>query len=89
MATPPLPCRPGCGACCIAPSINSPLPGMPRGKPAGVPCVNLDDGNRCTLFGRPERPAFCIGLQPSMEMCGNSRDAALTWLVDLEHRTKP
>jgi Fe-S-cluster containining protein len=26
-------CRVGCGACCIAPSISSPLPGMPRGKP--------------------------------------------------------
>ncbi|MCF5019628.1 YkgJ family cysteine cluster protein, partial [Pseudomonas lactis] len=27
-------CREGCGACCIAPSISSPLPGMPQGKPA-------------------------------------------------------
>lgn len=25
-------CRPGCGACCIAPSITSPIPGMPHGK---------------------------------------------------------
>lgn len=25
-------CRPGCGACCIAPSISSPIPGMPEGK---------------------------------------------------------
>lgn len=30
-------CRPGCGACCIAPSISSPIPGMPEGKAAGVP----------------------------------------------------
>ncbi|ENR9132482.1 TPA: YkgJ family cysteine cluster protein, partial [Shigella flexneri] len=22
-------CRPGCGACCTAPSISSPIPGMP------------------------------------------------------------
>ncbi|EQA7518310.1 YkgJ family cysteine cluster protein, partial [Shigella flexneri] len=22
-------CRPGCGACCTAPSIFSPIPGMP------------------------------------------------------------
>ncbi|MDW3636530.1 YkgJ family cysteine cluster protein, partial [Vibrio sp. Vb0667] len=22
-------CRLGCGACCIAPSISSPIPGMP------------------------------------------------------------
>ena len=28
-------CRPGCGACCIAPSITSPIPGMPDGKPVG------------------------------------------------------
>ncbi|HNV09555.1 MAG TPA: YkgJ family cysteine cluster protein, partial [Dokdonella sp.] len=27
-------CRSGCGACCIAPSISSPIPGMPNGKPA-------------------------------------------------------
>lgn len=23
-------CRSGCGACCIAPSISSPIPGMPE-----------------------------------------------------------
>ena len=34
-------CRIGCGACCIAPSISSPIPGMPDGKPAGVRCVQL------------------------------------------------
>ena len=28
-------CREGCGACCIAPSIASSIPGMPDGKPAG------------------------------------------------------
>ncbi|MBF7801077.1 YkgJ family cysteine cluster protein, partial [Klebsiella pneumoniae] len=27
-------CRTDCGACCIAPSISSPIPGMPQGKPA-------------------------------------------------------
>ena len=49
-------CRPGCGACCIAPSISSPIPGMPRGKPAGVRCVQLDDANRCRIFGDAARP---------------------------------
>ncbi|MDP4734972.1 MAG: YkgJ family cysteine cluster protein, partial [Limnohabitans sp.] len=24
-----LTCRPGCAACCTAPSISSPIPGMP------------------------------------------------------------
>jgi len=82
-------CRPHCAACCIAPSITSPLPGMPHGKPAGVPCVQLDEELRCKVFGRPERPAFCIGLQPSVEMCGASRDEALAWLARLERVTRP
>ncbi|MFZ3018091.1 MAG: YkgJ family cysteine cluster protein [Gallionella sp.] len=82
-------CREGCGACCIAPSITSTLPGMPHGKPAGVPCVQLDDELRCKAFGQPERPAFCVGLQPSAEMCGESREAAMIWLTQLEQATKP
>ena len=44
-------CRAGCGACCTAPSISSPIPGMPHGKPAGVRCVQLSDDNLCLLFG--------------------------------------
>lgn len=82
-------CRPGCGACCIAPSITSPIPGMPHGKPAGVRCVQLDESNGCRIFGRPERPAFCAGLQPSADMCGASPAAAMTWLLDLERATAP
>lgn len=82
-------CRSGCGACCIAPSITSPIPGMPEGKPAGVRCVQLDEDNRCRLFGRPERPAFCAGLQPSAEMCGGSREQAIAWLGRLERQTAP
>lgn len=82
-------CRPGCGACCIAPSITSPLPGMPGGKPAGVRCVHLDAENRCVLFGQAQRPTFCVGLQPSREMCGDSRAAALAWLADMEALTRP
>ena len=82
-------CRSGCGACCIAPSITSPLPGMPQGKPAGVPCVQLMPDMRCAVFGRPERPAFCGGLQASAEMCGTSREAALVWLTQLDQATAP
>ncbi len=62
---------------------------MPQGKPAGVRCIQLDDDERCRLFGRPERPAVCAGLQPSDEMCGTSREAALQWLDHLETRTAP
>ncbi|WP_454828255.1 YkgJ family cysteine cluster protein [Pseudoxanthomonas wuyuanensis] len=89
------PCRTGCGACCIAPSITSPIPGapgtpgMPQGKPAGVPCVQLDADYRCKLFGRPERPAFCASLQPGAEMCGASRADAMAFLVELESLTRP
>jgi Fe-S-cluster containining protein len=82
-------CRPGCGACCTAPSITSPLPGMPQGKPAGVPCVQLDEQMRCKVFGQPSRPAFCGGLQPSAEMCSGSREQAITWLTRLEQATRP
>ncbi|WP_338009785.1 YkgJ family cysteine cluster protein [Methylococcus capsulatus] len=82
-------CRPGCGACCIAISISSPIPGMPRGKPAGVPCVQLRDDMECAIFGRPERPACCSGLRPSDEMCGGDRSHAMTWLARLEQATLP
>lgn len=85
--TPGVACRPGCGACCIAPSISSPIPGMPDGKPAGVGCAQLDPAGRCRIHGRPERPAVCRRLAPSAEMCGDSRDHALAWLARLEQAT--
>jgi uncharacterized protein len=62
---------------------------MPDGKPAGVRCVQLDEENRCRIFGQPGRPAFCAGLQASAEMCGGSREHALLWLGDLERLTAP
>lgn len=82
-------CRGGCGACCIAPSITSMLPGMPSGKPAGVACAQLQADFSCAVFDRPERPAFCAGLRPSLEMCGASRHEALRWLSCLEVATTP
>jgi Fe-S-cluster containining protein len=83
------PCRSGCGACCIAPSITTPLPGMPNGKPAGVPCAQLDEHFRCRLFGQPGRPAFCASLAPAPDMCGNSQADALDILNRLERLTRP
>jgi uncharacterized protein len=82
-------CRAGCAACCIAPSISSPIPGMPGGKPAGVRCAQLSGDNRCLLFGLPERPAVCVGLQPSAEMCQETAEEAYTGLVELELATRP
>lgn len=82
-------CRPGCAACCIAPSISSPIPSLPGGKPAGLPCPQLDQDLLCRLFGQKERPACCSGLKPSPEMCGDDRQQALAWLRDLEDATLP
>jgi Fe-S-cluster containining protein len=82
-------CRSQCGACCIAPSISSPIPGMPHGKPAGVPCVQLLPDYRCALYGKPERPAVCVSLCPTNEMCGNRREDAMNYLTALEKVTLP
>lgn len=80
-------CRKGCGACCIAPSISSAIPGMPKGKPAGVRCVQLSEENLCKIFGSSLRPAVCSSLKPSQEMCGSSDEAAMEYLMMLERET--
>lgn len=82
-------CRAGCGACCIALSISSPIPGMPHGKPPGMPCVQLTDDLRCAIFGQPGRPAVCAALRPEREMCGDDRAHALRWIAALEQATAP
>lgn len=82
-------CRAGCGACCIALSISSPIPGMPQGKPAGVRCLQLTADNRCAIFGHPDRPAVCGRLRPLPEMCGSSAAEALANIARLEAVTRP
>lgn len=82
-------CRPGCGACCIAPSISTPLPGQPAGKPAGVRCAQLTEDLRCAIFNQPERPSCCSGLKASEDMCGNTQAEALAYLSWLEMSTQP
>lgn len=82
-------CRSDCGACCTAPSISSPIPGMPEGKPANTRCVQLSDTNLCMIFGLPLRPKVCSGLQPTAEMCGSTRQQAITYLLELEALTAP
>jgi hypothetical protein len=62
---------------------------MPEGKPAGLRCVQLSDDNRCLIFGKPERPAVCVSLRPLAEMCGDSAQAAMIYLSDLEYKTSP
>ena len=82
-------CRSDCGACCTAPSISSPIPGMPQGKPANTRCGQLSDSNLCMIFGSPLRPKVCSGLQPGAEMCGSTRQQAITYLLELEALTAP
>ncbi|WP_159881475.1 YkgJ family cysteine cluster protein [Paenibacillus puerhi] len=82
-------CRPGCGACCTVISISSPIPGMPEGKPAGIPCLHLTAGNRCGLYGQPGRPEVCSSLRPSEDMCGSSDEEAYAILKMWEEMTKP
>jgi len=62
---------------------------MPHGKPAGVACVQLLPDLRCALFGKPERPAFCVSLRPSEDMCGATREDALARLGAMERATAP
>lgn len=60
---------------------------MPHGKPAGVRCVQLDEAERCRLFGDPRRPAVCASLRPALEMCGTDRAQAMKYLTELEAMT--
>lgn len=65
---------------------------MPQGKPAGVPCVQLDEHLRCKIFGLPDRPAVCRQLPASVQMCGPQDDGGLfahRYLMRLEALTRP
>ncbi|OEF96352.1 YkgJ family cysteine cluster protein [Desulfuribacillus alkaliarsenatis] len=82
-------CRENCGACCIAITISSPMPGLPEGKEAGVRCPHLTIDKKCKIFNLPERPKVCNDLKPSEEMCGESFEDALAYLRYLEQETMP
>ena len=77
-------CRAGCGACCIAISISSRIPGMPDGKPAGVRCVHLLNNGLCGIFGKPERPKVCSDFTAEKAICGNTREEAIHNIAQLE-----
>ncbi|RTR27035.1 YkgJ family cysteine cluster protein [Shewanella atlantica] len=80
-------CRLGCGACCIAPSITSPIPGMPEGKAAGERCVQLSEDNLCKIFGSNERPDVCSSFSATFDVCGKSNNEALRLIAFLESQT--
>lgn len=77
----------GCGACCIAPSISSPIPGMPNGKEAGERCIHLTESYTCGIFHDPRRPKVCADFQADPEVCGSHREQALMLLIELEQLT--
>lgn len=83
----PMTCRLGCGACCIAPSISSPIPGMPQGKKAGERCIQLDENNLCKLFGDESRPKVCSDFSASIDVCGSNDEQALFLITELEQMT--
>jgi hypothetical protein len=62
---------------------------MPKGKPAGVRCVQLTTELGCALFGDPRRPVVCGSLQAAVEMCGEVREHALVFLRALDLATTP
>jgi len=77
-------CRSNCGACCIYPSISSPIPGMPNGKPAGVRCIQLADDLSCKIFNSSERPKVCGGFKAEKIICGDSAQEACEIIASLE-----
>lgn len=83
-------CRPNCGACCIAPSISSPLPNMPNGKPAGVPCVNLhSETSECLVWGDIEYPDVCRNFKAIKDVCGENGQDAVELITLWEYQTQP
>ena len=87
MNTQSMACRLGCGACCIAPSISSPIPGMPDGKKAGERCIQLDNNNLCKLFGDKSRPKVCSDFSATKDVCGETNAQALHLITELEQLT--
>ncbi len=81
-------CRSGCGACCIALSISSPIPGMPGGKPAGIRCIHLLGDYRCDIWDSPEKPKVCSDFKAEPEFCGCDREEAMKILTLLSDSTQ-
>ena len=82
-------CRENCGACCIALSISSPMPGMPEGKPAGVRCIHLQDDYRCAIYNDPAKPKACSEFNAEPDFCGSKREEAMKILVSLSDPPTP
>ena len=76
-------CRENCGACCIALSISSPMPGMSDGKPSGIRCIHLSDDFKCAIYNDPLKPKVCNEFKAEREFCGYNREEAMMILGSL------
>ncbi|MCX6253067.1 MAG: YkgJ family cysteine cluster protein [Bacteroidia bacterium] len=76
-------CRSGCGACCIALSISSPIPGMQEGKSAGTRCIHLLDDYQCSIYNESDKPDVCTDFKAEPEFCGSDREEAMRILLSL------
>lgn len=81
--TSPMKCRSDCGACCIALSISSTIPGLPEGKPAGVKCIHLLDDYKCSIYTNQGKPKVCDDFKAGPEFCGSTREEAMNILFSL------
>jgi uncharacterized protein len=58
---------------------------MPKGKLAGVRCINLDEQNRCTVYEL--RPSVCRNFTADQYTCGSNFEEALNLIGELEKAT--
>ena len=75
-----------CGACCIAQSISSMIPGTENGKAAGTRCMHLSAENRCLIYA--SRPEVCREFTATSELCGSCFEEAMANISWLENATK-
>jgi uncharacterized protein len=81
-------CRAGCGACCIHISISSSMPNHPNGKPAGVPCANLNaETMMCNIWNDPDFPDICRRFNAVDWICGSNYQEAMENIINLEKIT--
>ncbi len=62
---------------------------MPNGKPAGTPCVNLNEKRLCSLWGTSQYPKVCKEFTAVRWICGDTTDQAMATLRILDHVTRP
>jgi Fe-S-cluster containining protein len=76
-------CRENCGACCIALSISSEIPGLPAGKPAGMRCIHLGEDYKCVIYDTPNKPEVCNNFTAEPDFCGSTQEEAMAILFSL------